>query len=385
MDKYIETFAIYFVNWQQTAIDNPQYSIVLAVAAVFIGGLIVLLWMRATTVTLQQKVMIQNHALEQSEQKREQLEVTQKNDVENLVSVQQQVEQLTKDVQEKQVQMDEMDSTVNDKQKLIEHLQEQFNEQKTQISQYVLDQAKIEVLEKEASEFADDLNNAKQKGQALEVDINIKNEQIAQLEQAGQSVKNNMDTVSGLENQLSELESQLKELSSINEAESKNEQVSELENTVLHQNKQLTEFNSKLQSLLIQPQIDIVSTDTEKDSDGFINKLLSKLSLLDNKKPDEVQSESQSDIDETSVKDAWQVHQMIVDQLIEQSTTQTVNSNEQIQELETEDLVVEVAAEIIEEEPIQVAEESIVEEDSTNFKDPFQEKLKGLYQNLFRK
>jgi hypothetical protein len=55
MQKFIENFAYYWVDWQQTAISNIPYSIVLALFSMFIGGYIITVLKRKRIIGLKKK------------------------------------------------------------------------------------------------------------------------------------------------------------------------------------------------------------------------------------------------------------------------------------------------------------------------------------------
>ncbi|MCF6249879.1 MAG: hypothetical protein L3J75_01230 [Methylococcaceae bacterium] len=386
MDKFIEIFVFYLSEWQQVAINNVQYSVVIALGSLLIGVLLVLLLKRKKSVSLKQKLMLQNHALEQSEQKYDKLLITQKNDVENISSLQQQIDQLTKDLQEsekqskeyiqkeeltkkaldaKNLEVDGLESIVNEKNQRVDQLQSKLDEQKIQVSEHALEQAQIVVMEKELSELSNKLNKVEQKIQTQIVELTNKNEMIAQLELSAQSSENNLDEVSELKSEITK-----------QEVDSNIEQLLELENTLQQQNQQMTQFNKKLQSLLIQSNTNTenenILTDTRQDSGGVLSKLLYKMSFLDNVKNSDAE---QSHANDPVIEDVWQQHQHVIDQLIEQLSVQQPKPDVQTVNIEDERLAANDTEEALEQQSIQ-------EDESAEEMDQLKLKLKGFYRKL---
>jgi myosin heavy subunit len=386
MDKFIEIFFFYLSEWQQVAINNVQYSVVIALGSLLIGVFLVVLLKSKNSVSLKQKLMQQNHALEQSEQKYDKLLTTQKNDAENISSLQQQIDQLTKDLQEsekqhnefiqqealstkaldaKQLELDGLESTVNEKNQRVDQLQSELDEQKIQVSEHALEQAQLVVMEKEVSELSNKLNNVEQQIQTQLVELTNKNELIAQLELSAQSSEKNSDEAS-----------ELKAENTRQDEESNVEQLLELENTLQQQNQQMTQFNETLQSLLIQPNADTENenslTDANQASGGLFNKFLSKMSFLDN---DNKTGAGQSHANDPVIEDVWQQHQKIIDQLIEQLSVQHTKSDVQTVDIEEERLSPKDTEEAVEQQSTQVDE-------SADEMDQLKLKLKGFYRKL---
>jgi len=386
MDKFIEIFVFYLSEWQQVAINNVQYSVVIALGSLLIGVLLVLLLKRKKSVSLKQKLMLQNHALELSEQKYDKLLITQKNDVENISSLQQQIDQLTKDLQEsekqsneyiqkeelikkaldaKNLEVDGLESIVNEKNQRVDQLQSKLDEQKIQVSEHALEQAQIVVMEKELSELSNKLNKVEQKIQTQIVELTNKNEMIAQLELSAQSSEKNLDEVSELKSEITK-----------QEVDSNIEQLLELENTLQQQNQQMTQFNKKLQSLLIQSNTNTenenILTDTHQDSGGVLSKLLYKMSFLDNVKNSDAE---QSHANDLVIEDVWQQHQHIIDQLIEQLSVQQPKPDVQTVNIEDERLAANDTEEVLDQQSTQVDE-------SAKEMDQLKLKLKGFYRKL---
>jgi chromosome segregation ATPase len=223
MDKYIEMFAPLLIDWQQTAIANTRYSVVLAALAFIIGCQLVALWKRKSIANLNQQLLEEKQALEQIEHKLKQTEhqheellVKHKSDVESITQLQQQLEQvstnlqeseeryaeilpkheqLTKVLDEKQSAMDALKSDLDDKTHVVESIQGKLAEQKELLAQYALDKTQIEEMKKEASEAS----SVKQQLQQREGECR---EHIKKIEKLEQSVKSSIDRVLELESQL---------------------------------------------------------------------------------------------------------------------------------------------------------------------------------------
>ncbi len=330
--------------------------------------------------------MLQNHALEQSEQKYDKLLITQKNDAENISSLQQQIDQLTKDLQEskkqsneyiqkeelikkaldaKNLEVDGLESIVNEKNQRVDQLQSKLDEQKIQVSEHALEQAQIVVMEKELSELSNKLNKVEQKIQTQIVELTNKNEMISQLELSAQSSENNLDEVSELKSEITK-----------QEVDRNIEQLLELENTLQQQNQQMTQFNKKLQSLLIQSNTNTenenILTDTRQDSGGVLSKLLYKMSFLDNVKNSDAE---QSHANDPVIEDVWQQHQHVIDQLIEQLSVQQPKPDVQTVNIEDERLAANDTEEALDQQSTQVDE-------SAKEMDQLKLKLKGFYRKL---
>lgn len=387
MDKYIEMFVPYLIDWQQTAIDNTRYSVVLAALAFIIGWQLVVLWKRKSIAKLNHQLMEEKQTLEQTELKLEQagheheeLLVNQKNDAESIAGLQQQLEQLSENLQEseekhveflkkyeqltktldkKQIDMEALKLDLNDKTHVVEQIQAKLAEQKNLLAQYSSDRAKVEEMEKEISEAS----SVKQ--QLLQKESE-NNEQIKKFEKLQQSAKNSIDRVLELEAQLEKRsqtdeseeplgQAHLAELNAMKEqleqekrnAESKAEYSVDLAHTLQQQNQQLAQFNEKLQVLLTQPQAvteeNTLSNDndTAKAKGGLVGRILNLVSSLDKVDiSDNKQNNEEEEVaDEVPVEDVWQKHHRIVDQLIEQLSIQTEVNEHQTIAVENDDSI----------------------------------------------
>ena len=412
MDKYIEILATLLKDWQFLATHFTTYSVVLAALAFVMGGLLVVFLKNKRIAVLSRLLMEDKQALKQAEHKNEELLVKQKTDAESITEFQQQLEQLSKNLQEikeqhteflqkhelltktldeKQSVMETLKLDFDDKSHVVEKLQGKLADQKHLLAEYALDRANIEEMKKEASEAS----SIKQ--QLLQRE-NENNEQIKKIEKLQQSAKNSIDRVLELESQLEkrsyadeteETQGQSAQLDAVKlqldqekqNAESKAEYSVELEQKLQQQNQQLAQFNEKLQLLLTQPQPQPVieevasSNDDNKVTGGLVGKLLNLVSKLD--KVDVSEHHENDKEEELKFEDAWQKHQWIIDQLLEQSTIQTEDNEHQTIVVEKVDSAVKSSDALASDSPKQVNEGQVNE-----VNEKIQDKLKGFYNKI---
>ena len=412
MDKYIEILATLLKDWQFLATHFTTYSVVLAALAFVMGGLLVVFLKNKRIAVLSRLLMEDKQTLKQAEHKNEELLVKQKTDAESITEFQQQLEQLSKNLQEikeqhteflqkhelltktldeKQSAMETLKLDFDDKSHVVEKLQGKLAEQKHLLAEYALDRANIEEMKKEASEAS----SIKQ--QLLQRE-NENNEQIKKIEKLQQSAKNSIDRVLELESQLEkrshadeseETQGQFAQLDAVKaqldqekqNAESKAEYSVELEQKLQQQNQQLAQFNEKLQLLLTQPQPQPVteevasSNDDNKVTEGLVGKLLNLVSKLD--KVDVSEHHENDKEEELKFEDAWQKHQWIIDQLLEQSTIQTEDNEHQTIVVEKVDSAVKSSDALASDSPKQVNEGQVNE-----VNEKIQDKLKGFYNKI---
>ncbi len=224
MDKYIELMAFYWVDWQQTAIANTRYSVVLAVLAFFIGVIVIAI-IKSFKISKLSKRLIESHQhLEQAQTKLEKLENEQKESAALITDQQQQLDQTTDTLQqekesfkkqledkealitsltkEKQAEIDAINTTLSEKNKLLEQLQHKLDKQRDIVAKATTAQEQIAELEKRLASTTAEFNLAKQQ---LEAQTNLSNEQVAQLVKQEQSTKIQINRVLELESQLATL------------------------------------------------------------------------------------------------------------------------------------------------------------------------------------
>jgi DNA repair exonuclease SbcCD ATPase subunit len=418
MDKYIEMFAPLLIDWQQTAIANTRYSVVLAALAFIIGCQLVALWKRKSIANLNQQLLEEKQALEQIEHKLKQTEhqheellVKHKSDVESITQLQQQLEQvstnlqeseeryaeilpkheqLTKVLDEKQSAMDALKSDLDDKTHVVESIQGKLAEQKELLAQYALDKTQIEEMKKEASEAS----SVKQQLQQRESECR---EHIKKIEKLEQSVKSSIDRVLELESQLQKRshtdksEATLEQVAQLESmevqlglekrnAESKAEYSMELEKTLQQQNQQLAQFNKKLSVLITQAELEPVAEKetSSNDDKGLVSKILKLAAVLDKV---DISDGHQHNEEATLNEDVWQKHQRIIDQLTKQLAVQTNDIEPLATDVENDEPVVKSPDVLASDSSKQ--ENGVQLSDVTELIDDFQDKLKGFY-NKFR-
>ena len=343
MDKYIEIMAVYWIDWQQTAIANTRYSVALAALALLIGGIIVAILKRKKIIKLMMQIMHKSQQLEKAEKVHEELISKQKEDSQQIAGFQQQIEQAATSLQkereehqttisdkeklflqitqEKQLKIDEINFALNEKNQLTEQLTNQLNEQTSKIAQYDEAQAKITSLEKQIQQSVAELNEVKQQ---LDTELTGKNTQTEKLEKLKLTAQTQLDRILELESQqgnlknsqdneekqqLDELELERKQLQDKLETERKQQEQNrlnaereaqdkaELEKKVLQQ-KQQAEENAKKAEALNKPAEPVKKTEeapvaeikqlddkvkvtSKPKKQGMVNNVLGWVSSLD--------------------------------------------------------------------------------------------------------
>lgn len=331
MDKYIEILAVYWIDWQQTAIANTRYSVVLAVLAIFIGGLVVAALKRKKIVRLMFQVMQEKQHLEKAEKKQQELLNKQNADAELITELNQKLEQsavllqqereqhqaniankdevFIKAANEKKLEIETIKSALNEKTRFSEQLQSKLNEQKEKIAQYSEAQAKIVSLENQLQQSVTELDSVKQQLQAA---ISGKAEQDDQAGKLKQTIQTQIDRILKLESQIDDvkntsegeqkqkLEEQLETERKQQEqdriaAERESKSAEELERKVQLQNQQLAEANEKAQAerkvveetkqdvQFVSEQVDdkIASVASEQKKTSLVDGVLGWFSSLD--------------------------------------------------------------------------------------------------------
>jgi len=114
MDQYIELFAVYWVDWQQTAIANTRYTVVLATSAFLIGTFIISLLKALKIANLNKQLLAEQKQVEQLTSSHEELLNQHKTAEEQITSIQQQLSD-TSDNFEKEKQQYQSDLIAKDK------------------------------------------------------------------------------------------------------------------------------------------------------------------------------------------------------------------------------------------------------------------------------
>jgi hypothetical protein len=399
MDKYIEILAYLFLDWQQIAIDNIRYSTVLAALAFFVGVLIAVLLMKSIITGLKRQLKEEKQLLKLAGNKCDELVKVQLHDAEQMADLQQKYDQiekklqhtetefsdlqlkeqqLSKDLLTKKTENDDLDMALNNKTQLLEKLQSEFDEQKTKLSQSVLDKLKMEEIERHAKQVDQEANRIKQQIQQLEAELKDKNLQIEGFDNADQTAKINNDKIVALEAHIAQLKRDNIQIEEKYKKESKADYAMELENTVEQHKQQLRQFNKKLQLLIKQKtsdtQVDDLIDDNKED-EGIVGKVLNLFASLDKATTGE---SDLNELDKPSIetKDVWQIHHDIIEQLAQQLNAGEDDKGEPII---TKKNPIHSAREI----PKKIAEQSseLNSEETANL-ESFQQKLKGVYNKI---
>ncbi|MCF6204620.1 MAG: hypothetical protein L3J59_13285 [Methylococcaceae bacterium] len=275
MQNFIETLAYYWVDWQQAAISNTSYSIVLSILSMFIGGYIITALKRKRIIGLKNKIKQHKLQVNKAEKKYKNLLQGQINDAERVASLQLRIDMASsnlleekvklesivfeneelflKETNKKQLEIDALNATILEKNQLIEQLKDDLHEKSNKTSLNSNAEEKFFVLEKKDSQSTAELN-----------DLKLQLEKMREIEET--------KPVENLEN---ESETKL-----------------ELDKTILQQNLQLEIFNKKLLLLI---------DSTQKSIPYSVDKNTNNLDLVVQ------QSEN-----------IWKKHQQIIDQLTDQ-------------------------------------------------------------------
>jgi len=247
VDKYIDLVSFYLLDWQQAAIDNTRYSVVLFIMAFFLGSLIVTFLKRGAIANLKQQLVSREDTQKKTEEKcqnlidqqtQSQKEVTefkekinhlseQKEKSESLYSeLEKKYKQQSIEIESKQSQIDTAQSMLDEKEKLIISLESDLEVQKEQFEAYTLNDKKIEEMEVEISTLVNKNNLAKQQVQQLSKELAEKS---AQLEKGAQRYDGKATEMSD---------------------ESLQQKITEFELTIQQQYQQIIELSEKLQQAL---------------------------------------------------------------------------------------------------------------------------------------
>jgi|GEM_PF-2087933 len=268
MDKYIELLAFYWVDWEQTAILNTRYSVVLAVLAFFIGVFIIAILKSGKISKLQKSLLQEKQLVEQAKVKHDELDGQLKESVVLSTDLQQQLEQsantlkqekedhqaqiadkdalFLKSSQEKQVEIDNINTVLTEKNNLSEKLQTELNEQQAVVAKAVEAQEKIVELDKLLVDATAEKNDAKQQ---LQSQLAISSERLAQIERQEESTKTQI-------NRVLELESQLIAIKGFHDTEKAQRLVAEAkqkEQAVLNQQQQKVEIKEDIAPVIEKP------------------------------------------------------------------------------------------------------------------------------------
>jgi len=234
MDKYIELIAFYWVDWQQTAIANTRYSVVLAVVAFFIGTFILSILKAGKIKKLQQQLLQNRQLLDEAKTANDDL-VNKTNDNEKeIATLQQQIEELTLDIkqqsdqasndqqqlsdnhkseiaakdalilknsQDKQLEIDQINLKFVEKNELSEQLQAELDKQKDNIAQFAEVKSQVTTLEAQLTASTTELSSIKAQ---LDTELRSKDDLLIKIDKQEQATKTQIDRVLDLEGLLAE-------------------------------------------------------------------------------------------------------------------------------------------------------------------------------------
>ena len=260
MDQVIELLAFYWTEWQQTALTNTVYSAVLATVAFLTGGFIVSLFKQIKISRLKRQINQGKQHLEKTSKNHQELLSKEKNIEAQKVTIQQQLEQTTKNLQlernENQARHSENDqlflntatkkyqeiaalnTMLDEKTSLTDRLQSDLSEQEKVIAQHKETQEKVVEMERLINQSSSEFEAVKKQ---LKDELETKNEQIEQ------STKIHQDRVLELERQLQE-----------------NRHTEETKNTQQHSAK--NEVQQEEQKTTVTPLINIEKNSEQQDS-----------------------------------------------------------------------------------------------------------------------
>jgi len=227
MDNYIELLAFYLTDWQQAAIDNTRYSVLLFVIAFFSGYLLVTLLKKSVLKDLMQQLTAETKERQEIQQHCQNLTEEQQQNASKLAEIKQQVEQLSeqksksetlykelevihqqqgKDFEAKQQQVNELKSMLEEKDQLLELLRNDLTVQKKQLESYNGDEKKTEEMALEISALNNKNNLAEQKIQQLEKALANRSEEVTPVDVVKDEVKPTIQADNKLQSKIIELE-----------------------------------------------------------------------------------------------------------------------------------------------------------------------------------
>lgn len=272
MDQIIEIMAVYWVDWQQTAIANTRYSVVLGTVAFFIGMFFLAILKSGKIKSLQQQLLQNRQLLDETKNAHDKLVKEQAVNVAKITEQEQQLEKMAADLQqekeahkteiankdelflklsqEKNLEIEEANSKLIEKNQLSEKLQNELNEYKDNIAKFEEVRSQVTTLEKQLAESNAELNSVKSE---LESELKLKDTLLEKVDKQELSTKTQINRVLELEGQLLELNNTHK----IETIQRQDEQVKQREQELLD----LTQKQSVVREEAVEP---VISTKVEK-------------------------------------------------------------------------------------------------------------------------
>ncbi len=344
VDIFVLKIANFLADWQQIAIDNTRYTVVLIFLTALVSGLMVALRYRYRISALQLQLEDTLSAGKQAdldfakldrttEQETKQSEIINRQLTEseqNRLSIEAELREKERLLADKQEALENLQVILDDKTERIDQLQNELAEQKSvqsltldpsrdesdnKTGQQKPDQDRMAEMARESAQLATDLNVVKQQLLQLEAELVSKNDQIRQLaNNRPPSDPSDIERVNELENQLAQLKAEGEQAISRDQyqrleqekqtAESKIQHLNELEHYFQQHNEQLIKLNRQLTSAL-------------PENPGFT--------------PNTGEIDSAQTRKEISVS-IWQQHRDLIERLLQQAAKRRSDS-EQIVEL----------------------------------------------------
>lgn len=411
MDNLIEIVAPVFLEWQQILINNTSHSRYLVALVFFATMLITAFLLKDVVSGLKRKLIAEKKNLSLAETKRVELEKIQLHDAEEMAGLQQKHDQmqikledaekqttslqtkekqLSKDLQARNTEHDKLNISVNEKSQLLDKLQGEFDQQKNKLSELVVEQLKIEEIERTAEKIDQESTRIKRQLQQVEEQLLEKNQLIEGFDKSDQTGKFNKDKIDALEAKISQLKNDNAQISN-NKQTIKTDYVKELENAAKKRDQQLMQFNQQLQLLITnvthpeEKKADIVPE--PKEEEGFVNKVLAMFASLDKATTGENSivsgSESVNQYKKQD-KDIWQTHTNIIEQLTKQLIAED-DAKDILDAVEKTRLLAKKGVTELQENIVETSVEVKhveVKSDKLEKLETFPQKLKGIYHKI---
>lgn len=348
MDAVIVTLHAWILDWQQTAIANTRYTVVVIALSLFASLGIMWLWQRSRTATwlrqisalqasktqleqdIRQRLEERDQQREQAEQKITVLDEQRQASQLQLTQAEHQIKLLQQTIQEKEEtnssllqQLNDHNAQLNSAQMEIEQLQRQLAEQaipaniQTQLddweSQHQADQNRLLQMEQEKVGFTNELEQINKQLRLVEDELAQKNAVINRMEQQPQ-----LGEQKSVEQQheLEALRTQLQE------TEGRVRKAAELEQYFQQYNEQLLQINRHLNDVL--PVEETASTANDGAGQGFFSKLLALVRKIDNNVGSAMEDSKEP---EQTTATLLQEHNQLIERLLFRLQTQDLSEN----------------------------------------------------------
>jgi chromosome segregation protein len=391
MDAIIVTLYAWLLDWQQTAVANTRYTVVVIVLSLFVCFCVMWLWQRRRFVTWQQqiaalqedKTQVEQNALKQTTELQQQYDLAEKKiatldeqcqaEQQKLKQIEQHSLQLQQTIQDKdsanirlQQQLDQSNEQLGAIQAEIELLQRQLEEKNVPAEiqaqlddrekQHQEDQQKLAQMEQDKAGITHELEQINNQLQAVDDELAQKNAVISRMEQTYTKPQSNGSDAAEQQRELALLKKQLQD------AEHEAGKFAELEQYIQRQNEQLLQLNRQLSEAL---SVEATEDLRDRDGQGFFSKLLTLVRKIDNSVLEETPQQNSS-VPEKVADSLWQEHTHLIESLLAQLQPLGLN--------DSNDLSV----------PAPSSSESLVHDEDDTVHD-LQRKVKGIYQKWLSK